>query len=167
MNKISDEFEVCMDYQPIKVLVVDDHAMVRKGVKALLGEYDDVLVIGEASDGLKAIELVKSLKPDVILLDLLMPVMDGIETTKRIIAIQPDQRIIVLTAYMGDDILAPAMDAGAAGYLVKNIETEELIQSIRNVCTTEQSMNTMIAWKDLNGMYCAKTTKKLAEDLRE
>jgi two-component system, NarL family, response regulator LiaR len=152
-----------MGNQPIKVLVVDDHAMVRKGMKALLGEYDDILVVGEASEGLKAIELVKSIKPDVILLDLLMPVMDGIETTERIMAIQPDQRIIILTAYMGDDKLVPALNAGAMGYLVKNVEAENLIRSIRNVCTAEPSLNGMITWKDLIGMN-VKTTERSTEE---
>jgi two-component system, NarL family, response regulator LiaR len=123
-----------MDDQPIKILIVDDHGIVRKGLKAFLGEYDDFSVVGEASDGQKAIELLKSLKPDVILLDLLMPGMDGIETTKRMIAIQPDQRIIVLTAYMGDDKLIQAMNAGAAGYLKKDIQSEDLVRTFRQIC---------------------------------
>jgi len=122
-----------MDNPPIQVLIVDDHAMVRKGLKALLNQYEGIRVVGEAANGLKAIEFIERLKVDVVLVDLAMPVMDGIETIKRIIAIRPDQRIIVLTSYPGDDKLFPAIKAGALGYLVKDAEPEELVQSIRNV----------------------------------
>lgn len=156
-----------MDIQPIQVLVVDDHAMVRKGMKALLNEYDDIRVIGEAANGLKAIEQVDQLKPDVVLMDLAMPVMDGIEAIKRIIAIQPDQRIIVLTSYPGDDKLFPAIKAGALGYLVKDAQPEELVQSIRNVYGGEPALNPTIAWKLLRGMSGVETTKRPAEGLSE
>ena len=131
-----------MGNQPIQVLIVDDHMMVRKGIKALLTEYEDISVIGEAANGLKAIELVERLKPDVVLIDLAMPVMEGIEAIKRIIAIQPDQRIIVLTSYAGDDKLIPAIKAGAMGYLVKDAQPEELVQAIRDVSAGEPSLNT-------------------------
>ena len=151
----------------IKVLIVDDHAMVRKGMKALLGEFDDFLVVGEASEGQKAVELVQNLKPDVVLLDLLMPVIDGIETTKQILAIQPDQRIIILTAYMGDDKITTALDAGAIGYLQKDTQSEELIQSIRIAYRREPLLNGPVAWKGLKGMYVANETEKSAEALLE
>jgi two-component system, NarL family, response regulator LiaR len=151
----------------IKVLIVDDHAMVRKGMKALMAEFDDIVVVGEAPEGQKAVELVQILKPDVVLLDLLMPVMDGIETTKQILAIQPDQRIIILTAYMGDDKITMAMNAGAIGYLVKEALSEDLIQSIRNVSPREPLLNATIAWKDLNVLYTAKETEGSAQELLE
>jgi two-component system, NarL family, response regulator LiaR len=151
----------------ISVLIVDDHVIVRKGMKALLGEYDDILVVGEASEGRKAVELVQSLKPDVVLLDLMMPVLDGIETTKQILAILPDQRIIILTAYTGDDKITTAMNAGAIVYLSKEVQSEELIQSIRNAYLGEPFLNAMIAWKNLNGMYNAKETERSAEELLE
>jgi NarL family two-component system response regulator LiaR len=156
-----------MDNKPIQVLIVDDHAMVRKGLRALLNEYDDIRVIAEAANGLKAIELVERLKLDVILLDLAMPVMDGIEAIKRIMAIQPDQRIIVLTSYPGDDKLFPAIKAGALGYLIKDAEPEELVQAIRNVCAGEPALSPTIAWKLLRGMSGVETIKRSAEELSE
>jgi two-component system, NarL family, response regulator LiaR len=156
-----------MSNQPIKVLIVDDHAMVRKGMKALLSEYEDISVIGEAANGLKAIELVNQLKPDVVLIDLAMPVMDGIEAIKGIIAIQPNQRIIVLTSYVGDEKLLQSIKAGALGYLLKDAQPEELVQSIRNVYLGEPSLDPTIAWRFLSKLSGAETTKRSAEELSE
>ncbi len=151
----------------IQVLIVDDHVMVRKGIIALLNEYADILVVGEAPNGLKAIDSVEQLKPDVVLIDLAMPVMDGIEAIKRIIAVHPDQRIIVLTSYTGDDKLIPAIKAGALGYLEKDAQPEELVQSIRDVYSGEPSLNTMLAWRFLRKMSGVETTRPSAEDLSE
>jgi len=156
-----------MEKRPIQVLIVDDHAMVRQGMKALLKEYEDINVVGEAPNGLVAIQLVERLKPDVILIDLAMPVMDGIEAIKRIIAAHPDQRIVVLTSYTGDDKLIPAIKAGAMGYLVKDAQPEELIESIRSVNAGEPSLNPKIAWKLLHGTYSQEATKRTAEELSE
>ena len=156
-----------MDNQPIQVLIVDDHAMVRKGLKALLDQYEGIRVIGEAANGLKAIELTERLKPDIVLLDLAMPVMDGIEAIRRIIAIRPSQSIIVLTSYPGDDKLAPAIKAGALGYLVKDAQPEELVQSIRSVCAGEPALNPTIAWRLLRGLSGLETTKRSTEELSE
>ncbi len=156
-----------MTDQPIKVLIVDDHIMVRKGITALLSEYEGINVVGEAANGVEAIELVEQLKPDVVLIDLAMPVMEGIEAIRKIIAIQPSQRIIVLTSYTGDDKLIPAIKAGAMGYLVKDAQPEELVQSIRDVYAGEPSLNTTIAWKFLRKMSGAEATKRSAEELSE
>ncbi len=156
-----------MGNQPIQVLIVDDHAMVRKGMKALLEEYEDIRVVGEASNGAKGIELVDQLKPDVVLIDLAMPVMDGIEAIKRIMANHPEERIIVLTSYPGDDKFFPAIKAGALGYLLKDAQPEELVQSIRSVASGEPSLNPTIAWKLLRGMSGAKTNEKATEELSE
>ena len=136
-----------MTNQPIRVLIVDDHAMVRKGMIALMAAYDDIQVIGEAGNGAKAVELAGQLQPDVILMDLSMPVMDGIEAIKQIIAQRPEQPIIVLTSYTGDDKLFPAIKAGALGYLVKDAQPEELIESIRNVYAGEPSLDPAVAWR--------------------
>jgi len=152
---------------PIRLLIVDDHTMVRRGMKVLLDEYEDIEVVGEASNGLKAIELVDQLKPDVVLIDLAMPVMDGIEAIKRIIANHPNQRIIVLTSFAGDDKLFESIRAGAMGYLVKDAQPDELVQSIRNVCTGEPTLNPAIAWRLLRGMTGAETAKRPAEELSE
>ncbi len=156
-----------MGNQPIQVLIVDDHTMVRQGMKALLQEYEDIHVIGEAANGLKAIELVDRLKPDVVLIDLAMPVMDGVEAIKRIMAAHPDQRIIVLTSYAGDDKLVPVIKAGAMGYIVKDAQPEELIQSIRDVYAGEPSLSPKMAWKLLHGMHEVESTRRMEVELSE
>ena len=104
-----------MGSQTIRVMIVDDHTMVREGIKILLDQFEDINMVGDAGDGLKAIELVERLDPDVILMDLTMPGMDGIEATKMIIAIRPDQHIIVLTGLLNDERLFQAVQAGALG----------------------------------------------------
>jgi NarL family two-component system response regulator LiaR len=156
-----------MGNQPIQILVVDDHAVVRKGMKALLNEYPDITVIGEAANGQKAVELVDRLNPDIVLIDLSMPVMDGIEAIKQIIANHPEQRIIVLTSYSGDDKLFPAIKAGALGYLIKDAQPDELVQSIRSVYAGEPALNPSIAWKLLRGMSGVEPAKRSAEELSE
>ncbi len=141
-----------MENQTIRVMIVDDHAMVRAGIKILLEQFDGILVIGEAANGHQAIELVKQLDPDVILMDLYMPVMDGIEATKRILAIQPNQHIIVLTGMLDDERLFQAIQAGAQGCAEKTIQPEELIQSIRDVSSGRPSLSPGIAWRVLRGL---------------
>ena len=156
-----------MGDQPIQVLIVDDHAMVRKGMIALLSEYKDIHVVGEAANGLKAIEQAELLKPDVILMDLAMPVLDGIEAIKQIVAVHPEQRIVVLTSYTGEDKLFPAIKAGAMGYLIKDAQPDELVESIRNVYAGEPSLDPTISWRILRGMSGADTTKRSTDDLSE
>lgn len=156
-----------MGNQPIQVLIVDDHTMVRKGIKALLSEYPDISVVGEAANGVKAIELTESLKPDVVLIDLAMPVMDGIEAIKRITATHQGQRIIVLTSYTGDDKLFPAISAGALGYVLKDAQPEELVQSIRQVYVGEPALDPTTAWRILRGMSSGESPKPSTEELSE
>jgi NarL family two-component system response regulator LiaR len=129
----------------IRVLVADDHAIVRKGVCALLATEPSIEVAGEASDGCEALTLVHKLNPDVILMDLVMPGMDGLEATRRIISNQPDARVLVLTSFAGDDKVLPAIRAGALGYLLKDSGPEELIQAIRQVHQGESSLHPTIA----------------------
>jgi two-component system, NarL family, response regulator LiaR len=147
-----------MGSQTIRVMLVDDHAMVRAGLKILLEESEDMCVIGEAANGLKAIELVERLDPDVILMDLNMPVMDGIEATKRILALQPTRHIIILTGMLDDERLFQAIQAGAQGCVEKTTQPEELVQSIRDVCSGRPSLSPGIAWRVLRGL--AGTEKK-------
>lgn len=156
-----------MSNELIDVLLVDDHTMVRKGMKALLSEYEDISVVGEASNGAEAIDAASRLEPDVILMDLAMPVMDGIEATRRIIADQPEQRILVLTSYPGDDQLLPAIKAGAMGYLVKDAQPEELVASIRSLRAGEPSFDPRTAWKFLREMSGGEAPKKSSEVLSE
>ena len=149
---VGSTMETIMTGKSIRIMIVDDHVMVRKGMKAFLQEFEEIQVVGDASDGWKAIELVKQLKPDVVLVDLLMPGMDGIETTERLIAIQPKLGVLVLTAYADDDKVSQAIKAGALGYLVKDAQPEELVQSIKIVSAGAPALSPKIAWKVLHGI---------------
>jgi len=133
----------------IRVLIVDDHVFVRKGIQALLATEEDIEVVGEAQDGQEAMELIKDLRPDVILLDLLMPKLDGIEVTRRVVTEDPQARILVLTSFVADDKVFPAIKAGALGYLLKDSEPEDLIRAIRQVYAGESSLSPLIARKVL------------------
>lgn len=133
----------------IRVLIVDDHAIVRKGVCALLKQVDGIEVIGEASDGKEAVMLARSLKPDVVLMDLVMPGMDGSTAITEIITKQPDVRILALTSFATDDKVFPAIKAGALGYLLKESDPEDLVRSIRQVYRGEPSLHPSIARKVL------------------
>lgn len=137
-----------MIHTPIQVLIVDDQAIVRKGIHALLAEVEDIEVLGEASDGQEAVTQTKLLHPDVILMDLVMPGMDGIEATRRITQ-DSDARVLVLTSFVGDDKVFPAIKSGALGYLIKDSEPDELLQAIRQVYHGEPSLHPTIALKML------------------
>ena len=139
-----------MDKTSIRVLIVDDHAIVRKGVKALLAEVDGIEVVGEAGDGQKAVALTKTLSPDVIIMDLVMPVMDGVEAISKIIAQHKEVRIIALTSFATDDKVFPAIKSGALGYILKDSEPEKLIDAIQKVHRGEPSLDPSIARKVLN-----------------
>ncbi|MFC9706948.1 response regulator [Paenibacillus sp. NPDC056933] len=118
---------------PITILLADDHAMVRRGLHVFLSTQSDMEVVGEASNGLEALEQAEELHPDVVLMDLHMPVLDGIETARRIRTLLPGIRIIVLTSFSDQDHVVPAVRAGVKGYLLKDIEPENLAVAIRNV----------------------------------
>ncbi len=135
---------------PIRILLVDDHAIVRKGLRALLTELDDIEVIGEANDGQEAIKQAAALQPDVILMDIVMPNVDGIEATRQITQRQPESRVLALTSFAGDDQVFPAIKAGALGYLLKDSDPTELIQAIRRVHKGEPSLTPRIARKLLH-----------------
>jgi NarL family two-component system response regulator LiaR len=122
----------------IQVLIVDGHTNVRNGIKALLAETDDIQVVGEADNGLEAINLSKELEPDVILMDLLMPIMDGIEATRQITVQQPKIRVLVMTSFIWGEKILPALEAGAVGYVMNEAEPSELIQSIYKIHRGEQ-----------------------------
>jgi NarL family two-component system response regulator LiaR len=138
-----------MNRVPIRVLVVDDHLIVRKGVCALLATEPDIEVVGEAGDGQEAAVKAESLHPDVIVMDLVMPGMDGIQATRHILAHQPDRRILVLTSFAEDDKVFPAIKAGARGYLLKDSGPDDLVRAIRQVYEGESSLHPAIARKVL------------------
>ncbi len=117
--------------QKIGVLLVDDHAVVRQGLRMFIEMQSDMLVLGEGADGAEAVELSARLKPDVILLDLLMPRMDGVEATRKIMENNPQARVLILTSFGDDDKIFPAIRAGAQGYLLKDIQPRDLVQAIR------------------------------------
>ncbi|MCL4862963.1 MAG: response regulator transcription factor [Caldilineaceae bacterium] len=133
----------------IRVLIVDDQAIVRKGTMALLAEVEGITVVGEAANGQAAIEQASMLQPDVILMDLVMPYLDGIEATRQITARQPQIRVLALTSFATDDKIFPAIKAGALGYMLKDCEPEELVRAIRQVYRGEPSLDPSIARKVL------------------
>jgi len=133
----------------IRVFVADDHAIVRKGIAAVLEIVPDIDVVGEAENGHDAVSRVEQLRPDVILMDLVMPEMDGIEAIRRIKDRQPEARILVLTTFAGEDRIFPAVKAGALGYHLKDSRPEELVQAIREVYRGESSLHPVIARKVL------------------
>ena len=133
--------------KPIRVLIADDHAIVRKGITALLVTESDIIVVGEAEDGRLAITQAQTLRPDVILMDLVMPELDGIQAIRQITAERPDSRILVLTSFAADSKVFPAIKAGAQGYLLKDSGPEELVRAIRQVHRGECSLHPTIARK--------------------
>jgi len=131
----------------VRVLIVDDHTIVRKGIRALLAEAGGFEVVGEASNGQEAVLRAQETQPDVILMDLLMPGVDGIEATRQITSREPQARILVLTSFAADSKVFPAIKAGALGYLLKDSSPEELVRAIRQVHRGEPSLNPTIARK--------------------
>ena len=133
----------------IRLLIADDHLIVRKGIKVLIATEKDMQVVGEAENGVEAVEKAAALEPDVILMDIVMPEMDGIEATRRITADRPETRILVLTSFAADDKVFPAVKAGALGYLLKDSTPEQLLEAIRQVHRGEPSLEPSIARKVL------------------
>ena len=117
----------------IRVLIVDDHAVVRQGLRLFLDLQEDIAVVGEAADGAQAVEEAKAHAPDVVLMDLVMPGMDGIQATRCVKEACPDANVLVLTSYAEDEQVFPALRAGAAGYLMKDVAPEQLAEAIRTV----------------------------------
>ena len=122
---------------PIRIVIADDHAVVREGLRAFLGLQDDLEVVAEASDGAEAADEVERLRPDVALVDLVMPGVDGLGAIERIRERAPETRIVVLTSFTDDSRLFAALEAGASGYLLKDVQPAELAQAIRTVAAGE------------------------------
>ena len=132
---------------PIRVLIVDDHPVVRRGIRSLLAEEKDLEVAGEAVNGKEAIERVEQLKPDIILMDLVMPEMGGVEAIQAITTVHPDAKILVMTSFAADDKVFPAIKAGALGYILKDSDPEDLLRMIRQVQRGELAIHPSIARK--------------------
>jgi two-component system, NarL family, response regulator LiaR len=131
----------------IRVLIADDHAVVRQGLRAFLDVQEDIEVVGEASDGEEAVRLAERLGPDVVVMDLVMPRVDGIEAIRRLQASGSGTKVIVLTSFADDQKVFAAIRAGAAGYLLKDVQPRELADAIRTVMRGEALLNPAVAAK--------------------
>jgi two-component system, NarL family, response regulator LiaR len=131
----------------IRILVVEDQAIVRDGIVAILSFTSDMEVVGEAHDGIQAVEVARKTKPDVILLDMVMPFQDGLATIPKLRVVTPDARIIILTSFAESDRIYQAIKAGAVGYLLKDTTCSQLLQSIRDVNHGQSTINPAIAIK--------------------
>ena len=128
----------------IRLMLVDDHQMLRQGLRRSL-EEEGFYVVGEASDGDEAVRLVPAAKPDVILMDVSMPDMDGVEATRRIVQNDPDQRVVMLTMHADKDLIDAAIKAGAVGYLTKDCSTDEVIEAVRMAANGETALSPQLA----------------------
>jgi len=140
--------------EPITVILVDDHSMVRMGLKTYFSTLKDIQVVGEASTGEEAMQLVQQLAPDVVLMDLIMPGMDGVEATRQVKKLSPRTQVIVLTSYHDDEHIFPAIRAGALSYVLKDIDPDELAEAIRLARAGEAVINPRVASrlvKELHG----------------
>ena len=133
------------DGAKIKLVIVDDHRVVRSGVKALIDTESHMEVIGEAADGREAVTKVKSQNPDVVLMDLVMPEMDGVEATSEITKVDPAPKILILTSFSEEERIIQAIKAGATGYLIKDASPDELIQAIKDVYHGESTLDPKVA----------------------
>ena len=134
----------------IKLMIVDDHTVVRDGLTSMLERQDDFQVIGQASNGLEAVERVSALQPDVILMDLRMPELDGVEAMRRISSERPGTRFIVLTTYDSDEYIFDAIEAGAKGYLLKDTSRDDLFEAVRAVHRGESGIEPGVAARVLD-----------------
>ncbi|MEA4909598.1 MAG: response regulator transcription factor [Anaerolineaceae bacterium] len=151
----------------IKLLLVDDHPVVRKGMRAMLETEADLSVVGEGTNGEEAVRQYAQLKPDVVLMDLVMPVMDGVQAIREIIQQDPGARILVLTSFSSDDKVFAAINAGAAGYLLKDSDPDDLIRAIHQVKRGESSLHPAVARKLLSELTHSRTQQPEPEPLTE
>jgi NarL family two-component system response regulator LiaR len=136
--------------EKITILLADDHVLLRQGTRELLEREDDMKVVGEAGDGEEAARLAADLHPDVVIMDIAMPKMNGIEATRKIKEIYPDSAVLILSAYDDDQYVFAILEAGAAGYLLKDVPSQELVEAIRAVHAGESILHPTIARKIVN-----------------
>jgi two-component system, NarL family, response regulator LiaR len=131
----------------IKIVIADDHAIVREGTRTLLEKQDDMEIVGEAADGEEALQVIEETKPDVAILDISMPRLSGIEVTRRIKPRFPNLAVLILTAYDNDEYVFALLEAGAAGYLLKDVRGREIVEAVRSVYNGESVLHPSIARK--------------------
>ena len=147
----------------IRVILADDHAVVREGTRQLLEREDDITVVGEASNGNTAIELVQSLQPDVVVMDVRMPDMGGVEATKTIKKLFPKVEVLVMSAYDDDEFVFALLEAGASGYLLKTAPVKELIKAIHEVAEGQSALDPIVARKVLRQFTTPVVPRKKVE----
>jgi DNA-binding NarL/FixJ family response regulator len=154
----------------IKILLAEDHVVVREGTRQILENEKDLEVIGEAGDGEEAIQLTTELQPDLVIMDIAMPKLNGIEATKQIKALYPSIMVLILTAYDNDQYIFALLEAGAAGYLLKDVSSYELINAVRAVCAGESILHPAVARKVISHFRSQNNrpeAKKSAESLTQ
>jgi len=149
-----------MSSDKIRIIIADDHNVVREGTRELLQKASDLEVVGEAGDGEEAVNLVKQLKPDVAIMDIAMPRLNGIEATKQIKVISPSTAVLILTAYDYDQYIFALLEAGAAGYLLKDVRGQEVIEAVRAVRSGESVLHPVVARKALDHFVRASDKDK-------
>lgn len=151
----------------IKVLLVDDHEMVRIGLAAVLSTEDGIEVVGEASNGADGIRLAQEYRPDVVLMDLVMEGMDGIETTKQLLKLYPECKVVVLTSFLDDEKMYPVIEAGAFSYLLKTSRAAEVAQAIRAAVKGQSVLESQVASKIMNRFRQPKPVAPAHDELTD
>jgi NarL family two-component system response regulator LiaR len=142
--------------KPITVLLVDDHEVVRQGVRFFLEAHSDFVVVGEAESGKTAVKLAEEHVPDVVLMDLVMPEMDGVEATRQVKNISPRTQVVVLTSYHEDEHIFPALQAGAISYILKDVRMEELADAIKRAAHDEVTLHPRVAARIIQELHGTK-----------
>jgi two-component system, NarL family, response regulator LiaR len=149
--------------EKIRVLIVDDHQVVRQGLRTFLELQEDILVVGEASDGESAVEMVRQLEPDVVLMDLVMPLLDGIAATRQVKALAAGVKVIALTSFTEDEKVFPAIQAGASSYLLKDVSPDDLVEAIRAANRGEARLHPDIMRKLMEQVAIQSTPQREAQ----
>jgi DNA-binding NarL/FixJ family response regulator len=161
--------EISRVVDTIRIVLADDHALVRQGTRRMLEEHAELRVVGEAGDGVEALDMVERLKPDVLILDVRMPKLSGVEVVRRLRGRSVPTRVLVLSAYDDDEYIVTLMKAGASGYLLKTAPVEELVEAIRSIYQGESVLHPAIAAKvaRLWGQYSQKVGRELDKELSD
>jgi len=152
---------------PVTILIVDDHEVVRNGIRAYLETLKEFQVVGEAACGEEAVRLVRDLIPDVVLMDLIMPGMDGIETTREVKKVSPRTQVVVLTSYHEDEHIFPALKAGAISYVLKDMKMDKLAETIQRAVNNEVTLHPLVAARVLRNLRGDSEEESFYADLTE